>query len=574
MLMGKDVGSGLAADLERHLGARDDSSQVFATVNRIEQDEAQAYPEAALAHLDAWGLHHHYVPVASGGKLDGLETLARLVRTVAGRDLSVAMSHAATFLGSMCVWIGGTSSQQQALAACVLSGERASFALTEKAHDSELLSMETMASAVTGRFSISGEKWLINGAGRNRMVLVFAQTEGYGPRGFSLFLADKRALPKARWAALPKIETLGLRGADLSGIVLDEAPFTIDTMIGGPGTGLETTLKGLQLSRTLYSAMALGAAETGLTTALDHVLERQSRGTAASAQSQRLLTEAWGNILLADGLSGLMLRSLQAHPEQASVHSAVQRFLIPVLIEQAFQRMSTVLGTDALLRREPAAGIFQKMLRDNLQIGQLDGGGMVNLRAVSLQLKALFSDLRSSNECWQQALVVSDRCVPLPDFDWTRLSLSNAGHDVITGSLEHACAVVLPTLQSAGDGATTVIPRGQIARIARERSKLAQAVHGLDVAAHQAGDPAVFEQARIYAVLSAAAAMLIQVATNGDMPRDSAGYQAIITIALGRITAMLGEEPVGLPIALYRDAFSLLAGRRRADRMIGSWPVS
>src|SRR5205085_4609286 len=54
-----------------------------------------------------------YVPDAAGGSLRSFEVLTSLVRSVASRDLTVAIAHAKTFLGVAPVWIAGNSAQQE-----------------------------------------------------------------------------------------------------------------------------------------------------------------------------------------------------------------------------------------------------------------------------------------------------------------------------------------------------------------------------------------------------------------------------------------------------------------------------
>ena len=52
---------------------------------------------------------------------------------------------------------------------------------------------------------LDGEKWLINNATRGQLMCVLARTDpAGGPRGFSLFLVDKRELADGSFRCLPK----------------------------------------------------------------------------------------------------------------------------------------------------------------------------------------------------------------------------------------------------------------------------------------------------------------------------------------------------------------------------------
>ena len=66
-------------------------------------------------------------------------------------------------------------------------------------------------------------------------VLARTSPDG-GPRGFTAFLVERTDA----WHNLPKVRTLGIRGADISGFTLDEAP---GEPIGEVGDGLPVVLR-------------------------------------------------------------------------------------------------------------------------------------------------------------------------------------------------------------------------------------------------------------------------------------------------------------------------------------------
>src|SRR6185369_10359476 len=111
---------GRAQWLERGLGDPRDPRAEFSSARRVEDDEAERYPSAALGRLLELQLHRHYVPRALGGEFRSFEDVGALVRVVAGRDLTVAITHAISLLGTAVVWLGGDESQKRALAGAVL----------------------------------------------------------------------------------------------------------------------------------------------------------------------------------------------------------------------------------------------------------------------------------------------------------------------------------------------------------------------------------------------------------------------------------------------------------------------
>jgi alkylation response protein AidB-like acyl-CoA dehydrogenase len=555
----------LARDLERRLGDARDPAQLFSFAQRVTEDEAQQYPADAMAVLTGLGLQRHYVPQALGGALQRFDQLGALVRVVARRDLSVAISHAVSFLGSMGVWLSGDERQQQALADAVLGGERVSLALTEEGSGSDLLQMQTRADATGGGYRLQGDKWLVNGLGRNRFALVYARTaESPGPRSYGLFLVDKHHA--AGCEALPKIATLGVRGADISGMRFD-ALLPADARIGAEGSGFETVLKGLQLSRSLCGALSLGALDTALETALRFTLHRPIYGKTVSAlpQSQKLIAESWAELLIADSLAGLALRGLQAVPGQASVHSAVLKYLVPTLAEQAITRLAVVHGARYYLRDQFEAGIFQKMLRDNLLIGLFDGSTQVNLFSLSQQLRGLATRIEPAGvPAWAR------RDAPLPAFDWHALALSSGGRDDVFAGFSSALQALRDALRDDATAARWI--EGPLRRLASAHAALLVDARELTPEMQVRGHPQIFELSRRYAVLSAAAALLAERQLNREALAGSLARPAVLAVALQRLAAALGDATL-LPAECYAGAFETLLTRRERHGHCGLYAL-
>ena len=147
---------------------RDDSRISFAESLRL--DETEAFPQSAIAALDAFGLQRFYVPSAYGGALHDLDVLTALVRCVARRDLTAAIAHAKTFLGAGPIWISGSTAQKQQLGAAINDGAKVALGLTEEAHGGDLFATETSAEPTPAGYVIRGKKWLINNATRGDAI--------------------------------------------------------------------------------------------------------------------------------------------------------------------------------------------------------------------------------------------------------------------------------------------------------------------------------------------------------------------------------------------------------------------
>jgi alkylation response protein AidB-like acyl-CoA dehydrogenase len=378
-----------ACDLERYLGSPFSPQAPLSFARSIDFDEREALPDASLAAVAGWGLHRYHVPVDQGGALASFDQLLALTRAVSRRDLTVAIAHGQTFLGSAPIWIGGQASQQRRLAGRVMDRAVAALALTERTHGSDLLAGDTVATQVDGGYRLSGEKWLINNGTRADILTVFARSAVIkGPRGYSLFLVERSRIDRARCAALPKVRTLGIRGADISGFRLDDCALADDDLVGEQERGLDLVLKAFQITRPLCAGFSLGAGDTALRSTTRFALGRKLYGSTVFAipHARQTLVAAFIDHFIADCVANVCVRGLHHRPDELSVWSAIVKYFVPTMIEASLQRLAVVLGARYYLRQEHDAGIFQKMLRDSAVVSLFDGSTVVNLSALAAQL--------------------------------------------------------------------------------------------------------------------------------------------------------------------------------------------
>ncbi|MGI5351764.1 acyl-CoA dehydrogenase family protein [Streptomyces sp. CA-250714] len=438
----------LAERLDAWLGDPHDSTGPFGYATAARADAAEEFPSAACAALDELGLQHYYVPAQYGGTLTCLPQLLELIRTLARRDLTTAVGHGKTFLGAVCIWVAEEGAGAARLADLVRAGEPVSLGLTERAHGSDLMAGEVVAEATPDGYRISGEKWLINNATRGRLVCLLARTapEG-GPRGFSLLLVDKAELPSGTFRTLPKVPTLGIRGADISGLAFDGAPVARDCLVGQEGKGPETVLKALQITRSLCTALSLGAADHGLRLAHGFAAERELYGRRMLdlPQVRRTLAEAYGDLLAAEALSTVAARSIHTLPGELSVTSAVAKYLVPTMVDRMLLRLRGVLGARAFLSDYHAHGRFQKLERDHRIVGIFDGNTMVNLYALTAQFRTLARGFarRTGRSCDpEQHAATFSLTGPLPDLRPDRLSLLARDGSALMASLPTSTAAL------------------------------------------------------------------------------------------------------------------------------------
>ena len=223
----------------------------------LERDESESFPVEALGVLGARGVAALQIPRAEGGRFVSFEQLLALSRALGRRDPSLALTQ------GMQTWLWlvrmlGTDAQRAQIPGVLARNGSPCFAASERAHGADLLATETLAVQDHG-WEISGEKAPLGRARHAELALVLARTRpDGGPRALSWFSVE---LDHPSVSRLPKIPTVGLRAADLSGLRFARTPAT---PLGEEGSGLEHTLRIFQITRPLVASLALGAGDTAL----------------------------------------------------------------------------------------------------------------------------------------------------------------------------------------------------------------------------------------------------------------------------------------------------------------------
>ncbi len=437
-------------ELEQYLGNPLNPGHEFSFQNIIELDEREEYPHKACQILDEWNLNHYHIPIAYGGKLKSYEEFFSLLRTVARRDLTTAVAYGNTFLGSVPIWVGGSEQQKNQIAKIIKNRGKVSLAFHEKIHGSDFMSTDVQAVKTEDGYQLDGEKWLFGNATVGSAVTVFARTNvNGGPRGFSLFLLEKKELDQSSYSYLSKLKTLGIRGADCSGIHFHDCPIPSESLISSLGSALELSLKAFQITRTIMPYLALGSADTALRTTINFALSRKLYGNSVFAipYVQKLLVDAFIDILICDCVAIATSRAVHVATEQMRLWSAVVKYFVPTTIEKVIHNLSVVMGVRGYLRESHHWGIFQKIVRDSAVVSMFHAGTYLNLSTIGAALQfqpATDIDIQRYAEIDSRLESIFSLEKQLPDFDPNRLELFNRGsNDILQGMV-----IVITKLQS------------------------------------------------------------------------------------------------------------------------------
>ena len=168
-----------------------------------------------------------------------------------------------------------------------------------------------------------------------------------GPRSFSLFLLDKERLDPTGWEPLPREPTLGLRGADVSGVRFRSCLVPRDMMVGPMGRAYETLQLTLAVTRTLcagpvHSVRLTPRSRIAVAFALRRRLYRRAVFDIPHARS--LLVGVFLDCLACDCVTHAAIRAMQRPDEPVAFWSALVKYYVPTVIERAVHDLSVVLG--------------------------------------------------------------------------------------------------------------------------------------------------------------------------------------------------------------------------------------
>jgi len=570
--------------LEQELGDPSVPTGVFSFRQAVEQDEHEAFPEAACNLLNEKGFQNYYVPAQYGGNLRRFDEVFMLLRIIARRDLSVAIAHSKTFLGSAPIWIGGTTEQRMDLARRIQNGEAIALSLTEEAHGSDLMASECVSRKIHNRYLVTGTKWLVNNATRSTVLSLLCRTRpGGGPLGASLFYVKKEQLDANAFCHLPKIKTHGIRGIDISGIQFSNAVLQEEALIGKEHHGLEYLLKTFQITRPLCSALSLGAADTALRLALTFACQRNLYGKTILALPivREELNKSFCDVIICECMALFAARALQALPGQMSVWSSVTKYFVPTLLEEMVRNTATVLGARYYLREHYAYGMFQKIVRDIAIVSLFDGNAHLNLSLIAGQLGQLVQYAEDEHPHTEHALLerLEDTCslerTP-PDFDTNGLVLSNRGHDDLQSGLVLAANCLDAQLEGRDVPRRVAEDLGIfLRRFAQERQRLDLMVGDLaskKVEVRSAVEG--FALSKTYCILHAASACYHLWLFNTSLLDEPFVSGEWLVLCLNRLFKMLFPQEELIAHAAYDENLSdLLVQLWQENRLFGIFPV-
>ena len=239
-------------------------------------EEDGTIPKSLWPRLAELGFGGLYVSEDSGGS-----GLTRLDATLVFEALSMACPSVAAFLSihNMCAKMLD-SFADDALKARIMPDILSmntvlSYCLTEPGSGSDAAALKTRAERTNEGYTLNGTKAFISGGGYSDAYVCMVRTSDNGAAGVSTVYVEN-GTPGLSFGALEK--KMGWLSQPTAQVQFDDCKIPSGNLVGQEGQGFKYAMMGLDGGRLNISACSLGAAQTGLTSTLTYMGERQAFG--------------------------------------------------------------------------------------------------------------------------------------------------------------------------------------------------------------------------------------------------------------------------------------------------------
>jgi alkylation response protein AidB-like acyl-CoA dehydrogenase len=351
---------------------------------RAALDEKEEFPWEIMKILADAGLFGVYIPEEYGGLGGGIFELCLVVEELSRVCSGVAVSYAASGLGTLTLLQFGSDEQKRRFLPDIAAGRRlAAFGLTEEGAGSDAGGIKTTAQRTDKGYILNGTKQFITNGGDAEVYTIIALTDkDRGPRGASAFLVEKDT-PGFTFGR--KEKKLGIRASSTRELVFEDCLVPAENIIGREGMGFIMTMKLLDYSRPGLGAQALGLAQGALEAAVDYAKKRVQFGHPVFAQQavQHMLADMAIQVEAARGLVYAVAKMIDSGAKNFTRESAMAK----VFASDTAMRVTTdamqVFGGVGYMRDYP----IEKMFRDAKITQIYEGTNQVLRNEIAFELR-------------------------------------------------------------------------------------------------------------------------------------------------------------------------------------------
>jgi len=351
---------------------------------RAALDEKEEFPWEIMKILADAGLFGVYIPEEYGGLGGGIFELCLVVEELSRVCSGVAVSYAASGLGTITLLQYGSDEQKRRHLPDIAAGRKlAAFALTEETAGSDAGSIKTTAKRTADGYILNGAKRFITNGGEAEVYTVIALTDKErGPRGASAFLVEKD-MPGFSFGR--KEKKLGIRASATRELFFEDCLVPAENLIGREGMGFIMTMRLLDFSRPGLGAQAMGLAQGALEAAVDYAKTRVQFGHPIIAQQavQQMLADMAIQVEAARALVYAAARTIDSGAKDFTRESAMTKvFASDVAMRVATDAMQ-IFGGVGYMRDYP----IEKMFRDAKITQTYEGANQVLRNEIAFELR-------------------------------------------------------------------------------------------------------------------------------------------------------------------------------------------
>jgi alkylation response protein AidB-like acyl-CoA dehydrogenase len=351
---------------------------------RAELDEKEEFPWSIIEDMARSDLFRIFVPAEYEGLGGGCFELCLVMEQLSRVCSGIAISFAASALGSYTLMDYGTEAQKKKFLPDIAAGKRlAAFALTESTAGSDASAIRTTAEKVAGGYLINGNKQFITNGGEAEIYTIIALTDkSKGARGASAFLVEK-GTPGFSFGK--KEKKMGIRSSATRELVFQNCLVPEENIISKPGMGFILAMKLLDKSRPGVGAQALGIAQGALEAAHDYTRQRVQFGQPLATQPvvQSMLAEMATQVEAARALVYAAARNADGGSRDYTESSAMAKvFASDVAMRVAVDAVQ-LCGGSGYMKDYPV----EKMMRDAKITQIYEGSNQVLLGAIAAELR-------------------------------------------------------------------------------------------------------------------------------------------------------------------------------------------
>jgi butyryl-CoA dehydrogenase len=322
-----------------------------------------------------------FIPTEYDGLGGGMFEMALVVEELSKACGGIALSYAASGLGTIPIILFGTPEQKKTWLPR-LAEILAAFALTEPNAGSDAAAIKTQAKPDGDSYVITGTKQWITNAGEATIYTVVCLTDpARGVRGSSAILVEK-GTPGFDFGK--KENKMGIRASATRELVLTDCRVPKSNILGKEGMGFLVAMKTLDQSRPGVAAQALGIAAGALDKAVAYAQERKQFGKPISSFQglQFMLADMATQVEAARALTYAAARAIDAGEKDVSKISAMAK----VFASDTAMRVTTdavqVFGGYGYMKEYPV----EKMMRDAKITQIYEGTNQIQREVIAMNL--------------------------------------------------------------------------------------------------------------------------------------------------------------------------------------------